>query len=366
MLRAGWEPAPLRALPRDHPDRWWDVVLHAHSVLNFVWIYEREDEIAAAERADAAARRSGREARMRNYDPRGIERLLARAARRGADALVLTEHNTLSHALDADLPERAGQTRLFRRATEWTAWSRGGHALLLGARDLLRPVSSKNATPEDYRRMLAAARAQGAVSVVCHPLTPGSPWRRPLPEGASAVEVVNSWPFDKTGAEALWHDALRRGERLAAVAGADWHATPGPPIPSDWRVTQVRAATLTEDAIYAAIGAGRTVAVSGKHPGLSLRIEVEGRCTEGDKCRVRTGEPFTVAVEVRGAKGLDLEIFDERSSGPRDPAVRREVNASAFRVAFRRSLTTERGFVRAALRGSSTAALGSPVYLEIR
>jgi hypothetical protein len=358
--------APPAASFGDGGGTWWEVLIHAHSVLNFVWVYDRPEEILEAERADRKARDAGRLGDMRNYDPRGIADLLERAARRGADALVLTEHNTLIHAQDALLPDQRGKTRLFRRASEWTAWKRGGHALLLGLRTPMRPSDSRRATADDFRRMVSEARAQGAVVVVCHPTTPGSPWKDAgLPEGAHAVEVLNSWPFDGRGSEALWHAALRRGDRLGAVGGADWHATAGPPIPGAWRVTQVRSPALSEADLYAAIAAGRTVAVNGHRPGLALRLRVAG-CREGDVCPVRGDEPLLIEVEARGAGGLTLEIFDEHSESPSDPAARLPVVGPVFRAAFRRSPPGGRGFVRAALRASSTVALGSPVYLEAR
>jgi hypothetical protein len=360
LTRTAPSPAPLEA-----GDTWWTVLLHVHSVLNFVWLYDREAEIADAERSDMEARLRGQTAGMRNYNPDAIVEMLDRAARRGADALILTEHNTLVHTTDPRLPLRRGPTRLFRQATEWTSWGRGGHALVLGMRALVRPASSRTADLRDLAKLLPAARAQGATVIIAHPTTPNSPWRSTaFPEDAQAVEVINSWPFDSRGSEDLWHAALQRGTRLGAVAGADWHAALGPPIPADWRVNQVRAREITEEAIYRAIALGRTVAMNGHHNGLALRLRVADRCREGDVCTVKSDAPVPIDVEVRGGGGLELEIFDDASTSSADPAARLPVVGQSFRVrVLKRIAAGARGFVRATLRGVSTVAVGSPVYL---
>jgi hypothetical protein len=357
---------PAPSPKRSASGSWWTVLLHSHSVSNWAWLYDDEAEIVTQEKLDLEARQRGLEERLEVYSRRGVLDLLARAERRGADALVLTEHNTLLHADDPTLPS-GSRTRLFRRGMEWT--TRGaGHALLLGLKEPVRPRSSRRAGPADFTQMLAKARAQRAVVILNHPSTPFSPYKRGLPKGADAVEVVLGYPFDWGQSEALWHAALIRGLRLGAVAGADWHATSqGGLFPGGWRVTLVRAPELTEPGIFRAIAAGRTVAVEARRPGLRLEVTVDGRCREGDTCATEAGQPFVVRVEARRASGLTLEVFDEESPSPDAPAARIPVGSRRFSVTFRKSLAPgARGFVRAALRGLGEVALGSPVYLEVR
>ena len=345
-------------------DRWWQVLMHIHSALNFVWVYDDVAQAIAAEKSDAVSRGLDVLSRMRHYRPDVIGRLLDRASRRGADALVLTEHNTLSHARDGRLPARRGRTALFRNATEWTSWRGGGHALLLGVKTSLRPKRSRDASAADFLEAVKRARWQGGISIVAHPTTPGSPWKKGLPP-TDGAEVISSWPFSRIGAEALWHDALRQGRRMAAIAGADWHGYESAPMLGAWRITEVRAPVLEESTIYEAIAKGRTVAREAmpRGPQPKLRVLALGRCREGDECVAREGSPVPFVVEVRDGRGLVLEVFDESSTSPADPMLRLPVERAAMRVDFQRAMP-KRGFLRAALRGIETAALGSPVYLR--
>ena len=360
------QPAPTGPAASIGPaagERWWRVLLHVHSVMNFVWSYDDVKEVIEIEAKDKVARELGIFSRMRHYRPDTIASLLERAQRRGADAMVLTEHNTLSHARDPLLAEVRGRTRLFKWSTEWTSVSRGGHALLLGVGRDIRPLDSRTAGVREFLSSTSAARAEGATVVVCHPTTPNSPWKKlGLPETADAVEVINSWPFDGRGSEALWHEALRKGRTLGAVAGADWHGTDAAPAVADWRITEVRASSLEERAIYEAIARGRTVARSSSpRKDVALRVLVDERCREGDTCAVSTPDT-RVYIEVRGGYGLRLEVFDEESTNLSAPALVLPVDRAQFRVAFTRA-TPQRGFVRAVLRGIGTVAAGSPVYL---
>lgn len=354
---------PAASLGHAEGERWWRVLLHMHSVMNFVWVYDDVKEAAQVEAEDKVARELNIFSRMRHYRPDTIATFLERAQRRGADALVLTEHNTLSHARDPLLAEKRGRTRLFKWSTEWTSWRDGGHALLLGVGRDIRPLNSRKAAVPEFLNATATARAEGGVVVVCHPTTPNSPWKmQGLPATADAVEVINSWPFDGRGSEALWHAALRGGRRLGAVAGADWHGTDAAPLVADWRVTEVRAKALEERAIYEAIGRGRTVArYSSPKRDVTLRVLVDERCREGDTCAMTKPET-PVYIEVRGGYGLRLEVFDEQSTDVSSPALVLPVDRGVFRVAFTRP-TPSRGFVRAVLRGVETVAAGSPVYL---
>jgi hypothetical protein len=347
-------------------ERWWRVLLHVHSALNFVWKYDDVRDAIAQEERDRVSAELEVPSRMQHYRPDVVEALLSRVSRRGIDAVVLTEHNTVSHALDPLLPRRRGDTHLFPWATEWTAWRGGGHALLLGVGRAIRPANSSRANADDFVAAVRTARAEGATAIVAHPTTWNSPWRKRLPDDVHGVEVLNSWPTGPRATEALWHESLRRGARFAAVGGADWHAMPpaATPLLGAWRLTEVRAPALDERTIYRAIAKGHTVACEGVPERLPrLRISVAGRCREGDECALEKGSPVRIVVEVRGGAGLSLELYDETSPSLDAPALRLPVVGRRFRVLLERD-APRTGFVRAALRGVDTVAVGSPVYLR--
>src|SRR5262245_5799521 len=72
---AAGAPRPASA-PGD--ERWWQVILHVHSALNFVWLYDDVSEPIADEKRDAVARAHDLFSRMQHYRPDVIESLLKR------------------------------------------------------------------------------------------------------------------------------------------------------------------------------------------------------------------------------------------------------------------------------------------------
>lgn len=175
------------------------------------------------------------------------------ARRRGLDVVAITNHNQLlAHRLDRLIvPEPPPPLTL--TAEELTA--PGYHLVAIGIRE-----------PIDWRLPAAGAvraiHAQGGIAIAAHPV---GKYREQLDDEALAlldgVEVAH--PIRRVDPSAggqldrLYARAARIKPSMAAIGSSDYHFNA--PIGS-WR-TLVFARDLTQEAIFEAIRAGRTVAV---------------------------------------------------------------------------------------------------------
>lgn len=181
------------------------------------------------------------------------------ARRRGVDVVAITNHNQLHAArLDRALfPDAPAPLTLM--GEELTA--PGYHLLAVGIRE-----------PIDWRLPLASAiraiHAQDAIAIVAHPT---DRWREQIDDEALAlldgVEVAHpvrrKGPSARGQLDALFARAVRLNPTIAAIGASDYHFNA--PLGS-WR-TIILARDLTQDAVFEAIRAGRTVAVDAAgHP----------------------------------------------------------------------------------------------------
>ncbi len=150
----------------------------------------------------------------------------------------------------------------------------------------------------------------GALFTIAHPMNPGDPWccgcrwdyRDMMPGNALAIEVWNGpWKSSELEALQLFYRWLNDGYRLTATSGTDLHALP----PENVRaaVNVVYAEDLTEEAIVAAVKAGRSYISAG--PELTFNVKTESG-KEAMIGGVLPPEPATVRIAWRDAHQGDI------------------------------------------------------------
>ncbi|MGC3860602.1 CehA/McbA family metallohydrolase [Micromonospora chersina] len=235
-----------------------------------------------------------------------IDELAALAAGRGLDFLAVTDHNTVSHhPWLPDASERYGITLLPGQEVTTDR----GHANVFGPVgwvDFRRP-------PDEW---LAAARRDGGLMSVNHPLGGDCAWRQPLAERTRLVEVWHSGWWDRTwGAPLSWARAWRPD--VVAIGGSDFHR-PGddalPGSPTTWVLADPD--TAPGDAVLDALRGGRTAVSADPGGPLLLRLgdellalDADGallaypdgrhRLVRGDRCLLPAGDGLHVLESHR-------------------------------------------------------------------
>lgn len=254
-----------------------------------------------------------------------IPDLLAFWQGQGVDFMTLSDHNTISGLAQA----RSLGTRDFLVMGGIELSTYFGHAVALGARtwlDWRRMDGSVMTMPELAQSVLDA----GCPFIIAHVMHPGDPyccgcrWEHydMMPGNATHVEVWNGpWTLHNQESLLLFYHWLDEGHRIVATSGTDLHGSPPPNVRG--AVNVVYAEDLTEEAIIAAIKAGRSyisggptllldaraasgvegmigdtlppeavtlrIRWSGAHPGDYLRLVVNGRAYH-DKLVEESGE----------------------------------------------------------------------------
>jgi hypothetical protein len=195
-----------------------------------------------------------------------IPYLFAWAKKRKLDFMTLTDHNTVSG--HAEVLALADDALLTIGGVELTTHS--GHALSLGGRDW---QEWRVGTTSQMTMPLIAEQVvgRGNVYIIAHPMAPGDPactgcrweYQDMMPGPARVVEIWNGGPWSDYNEEglALYRRWLSEGHRLVATSGSDIHGPEG----SDglFGFNHVYASDLTEEAVLAAVAAGRNYLSSG-------------------------------------------------------------------------------------------------------
>jgi hypothetical protein len=170
-------------------------------------------------------------------------------------------------------------------------------------------------------RIIAAARARGAVTSINHPKEDGPDWRFGAFPDTDAFEAWQApWFLSNYVTLGLWEDLLRQGRRPTAVGGSDLHRVSTPEHPYPYLIgnptTWVYAEALSIPAILAGIRAGHVfVSAAPEGPQLLLRAHApDADGLPGDRLPVHEGEPVRVRVEVLGGAGRLLRLLGE--TGP--------------------------------------------------
>lgn len=295
------------------------------------------------------------------YSSAGLRAAIAAFERDGADAMIVSDHNSTAANFD---PAVGSSPLAILPAMEWT--TRRGHALLIGFRmdgpfdAILPPPWREPVLRGDFLAMVARTQARGGLVIVAHPRVPFRTW----PDDTFGANGVEVWGFDRwfmrnRQAVRWWHERLRGGERLVALAGTDLH--PGAWLRSHRHpLNRVFAGRCDAEGVMAGIRGGRAVLVRGtRSPRVVVGVEAGGAvdfAEGGPGDVVRGGRE--VQVRVLGGDGARVrvlsaagELLTEEVSGE-DAVVRLRVGA-------------EVGFVRVELhRRRELLALTNPVYLR--
>jgi len=299
-----------------------------------------------------------------SYSPAGLRAAIDGFV--GVDAMILADHNSTAASFDPVL-ERSRLAVI--RGMEWT--TRRGHALLFGFRmdrpddAILPPPWRATVRRGDFLAMVARTHARGGLVVVAHPRVPFRTW----PDDTFGADGVEVWGFDRwfmrnRQAVRWWHERLRRGERLFALAGTDLH--PGAWLRSHRHpLNRVFAGRCEAAELLLAIRRGRTVLVRGTGTArLLVGVERDGAVDfadggPGDAVMLPATNRIELQVRVLGGTGTRVrvlggagELFTRELAGE-DEVVRLLVRARVGE------------FVRVELhRGRTLLALSNPIYLR--
>ena len=187
------------------------------------------------------------------------------ARQQNLDFATLTDHNTPSGI--AECQSLADDDLLIMGGTELTTF--WGHCLTIGGQDYVDWRVTKD---RPMGTIAAEEIKKGKLFIIAHPTYVGFPncsgcdWKYSdmMPGVAKAVEVWNGhWSgiANNDAALSLYYSWLSLGHRLMATAGSDVHVPFGKDQRPGYNVVQAEA--LSEDAIRAAIQAGRLYLSSG-------------------------------------------------------------------------------------------------------
>jgi hypothetical protein len=248
------------------------------------------------------------------------------ASTRNLDFVMLTEHNTVSHAQVIRELQPSFDKLLLIPGQEVTTFY--GHISVWGVDQPIdyRIVPGQRSfgdIADDVHRL-------GGILSANHPAAPtgamclGCGWSMPDMDFTKldGVEAVNGSIVGMTGGNVegalsglpFWLDALSKGHRLLAVGGSDTHDGAAPAAAASTigkPTTVVYASELTQPAILAGLKSGRVfVDVTGDPAGM-LDFEVSsGKQKAVMGGAISAGRKVAVRVDAKGPAGSMLELMD--------------------------------------------------------
>lgn len=214
---------------------------------------------------------------------------LARMAKKeGLDFLAVTNHNNYSE--NFFLPRVPGLTLI--PGTEWTHYR--GHMNFLG---IQKPFTGSFVANdlEGMRAITRQARERGALISANHPRCNVCPY---LWEDEDSFQLVEVWngPMRKINRDGIawWTELLRKGKKVWAVGGSDFHRDRGP-VRVGNPVTAVYSDSPSAKDILSAVARGRcyvTSSVRGIRLGMSCGGETFGGTVTG-------GAPYVLEVSAQ-------------------------------------------------------------------
>lgn len=321
----------------------------------------------------------------------GLRHLLSRCDALGIDFAIVTDHNTIEHWFFPEWKPYGRTTPI--RGEEWT--TPDGHAGLVGfaassPREPVLPCTRPDAGvpcidgKPDYARMVDTVHRRGGVVIINHPKLVRHVW----PDDTFGADLVDvAWNLtDPVGSRgrAWWHDMMKRGVRLGAVGGSDYHYWLGPhektglvpeacgedhlvprlKLPAIPRIEKpinlVRAISKTPEAILAALKAHHLIVLKNLRAArafLAADTDGDGQyddAIEGDTAQGPPGATVRFEARVLGGKGKALRVID------RERTTDVTVSSDDYRHAFTRVRSDDHSFVRLEI-GRVGECVGNPI-----
>lgn len=277
-----------------------------------------------------------------------LAQLAGKARANGLDFLAVTDHNTNSH--HPHLPALAGDDLLLIPGQESTSYY--GHMNIWGT---TRWCDFRCRSESEIKTVIELAHANGALCSINHPKTGGPPWEYDFDMPVDAMEVWQGpWPWHNVESLAAWAGLLKRGRRVTAVGGSDYHCPAGEDTnflrlgqPTTW----VKATARSAAAVLDAIRAGRvSISAMPAGPRLDLRAEA-GHAVAGigERLPLPSSGAAKVEVDVEGGAGFALRLVA-------DGAIVHEEMVTEDRVTVRVAVTAG-VYLRAELVGDAPPEL---------
>lgn len=231
------------------------------------------------------------------------QEIALKARKKGLDFLILTDHNNTTEGLG--MPRVNGLTVI--RGLELTSYF--GHINMFG---LAKPFSGTFAfnNKEEFLKLNAEAKDNGAVQSLCHPLCTLCPWKMDL--NGVIFDLIEVWngPMRKDNLRCIefWDGMLRAGKKIPMLGGSDFHR--------DYVITDLLAEPTTRvyvksasaEDILEALKQGRSVVTHGPKTTM-LELSV-GEAGIGDSVKFENGQKARVkAAEMK--KGHKLYVVDK-------------------------------------------------------
>ncbi len=273
------------------------------------------------------------------------------AKKKGLDFIAVSNHN--NYAENLALPHKSGLT--FIPAVEWTHYK--GHMNLFGPTNPFENSFVAN-SEDEMKAVINKAKELGALVSVNHPKCSFCPYLWDDENGFDIIEIWNG-PMRAANMRAIawWTELLKKGRRLPAVGGSDFHrrhrfVSLGNPV------TAVSADSASVKDILTALSSGHAyVTFCVKGPRLELQYNEAGM---GDSIRLQ--ENCLLEITASRLRGTQLILVTEKGEktlagyskgGALYAAVKPEGPGFAYVKAVRHALGHE--IIR---------AVSNPIYFE--
>lgn len=293
------------------------------------------------------------------------QELIERTVSEGYDALVITDHNTLSA-----LPEAQDKAQTFPLVLipgmEWTTFY--GHMLVIGAEDNIDWREAKIDTIDEEISQIKEAK--GIVGIA-HPFALGSP----ICTGCRWLFKVNQWdqidfielwnshsPQHMIASERaylMWKKLIEKGYRIACSAGRDWHR----PEPEGSYIGKTMIAyqhDLNQATIMQSLRSGRSYITLQPH--LHWEVSQDGNIyTIGDTCYQKS---LNMTIEIDNYSSMILDryiIYNNETIIFEEQIIDRNV--------LTLEMTPQSGFIRLEIYGwidqkSTRVIITNPIFVQ--
>ncbi len=274
------------------------------------------------------------------------EGVVKKAVKNKLDFFISTDHNT--NTACGIFPQTRGLNII--PGLELTSYA--GHFNLLGCE---KPVDDefRFTTIEELNRLLVYAGEQGAVLSMNHPLCKNCGWR--LPFEGFPIDCAELWNgpmrIDNVNAVNWWHEELKKGRKIVAIGGSDYH--------TDFVVTNllanpctvVYAEGNTQKDIMDGIRRGHVYVTS--HPDTSMLNLECGDKMMGDTVEWKEGTKVKLTA-TKLKKGYILRVYN-------NDTVLYERTGKGEEEIVEELTVKEKGFVRAQIDYKMSPAI-EPAY----